>query len=123
MSAALAISLPGIRWFSRGETLSIVKATFPAVLLDTGIAGTTPSQRLLISTTLSSSGLRFLFAITASTFTPLWLVIGPSLESATSHFLDQTKNNQEGCFQVLWSIPIALASIYKSGERLWTLIG
>jgi len=109
MSAALAISLPGIRWFSRGETLSIVKATFPAVLLDTGIAGTTPSQRLLISTTLSSSGLRFLFAITASTFTPLWLVIGPSLESAISG------SNQEQSGRVL---PSALEHSHCSCKHL-----
>jgi len=92
MSAALVTSLPGIRWFSKGEILSIVKATFLAVPLDTGIAGTTPSLRLSISTTSSSFGPRFLSAITVSTFTRLWLVIGPSLESCLS------KKIQEGYF-------------------------
>jgi len=95
MSVALATSLPGIRWFSRGEILSIVKATLPAVLLDTGIAGTTPSQRLLISTTSSSFGPRSPSAITASTSTPPWLVNGRSHESST-HFLDQAKKEQSG---------------------------
>jgi len=98
MSAALVTSLPGIRWFSKGEILSIVKATFLAVPLDTGIAGTTPSLRLSISTTSSSFGPRFLSAITVSTFTRLWLVIGPSLESSSSLKSSLSKKIQEGYF-------------------------
>merc|ERR1712210_275021 len=66
--------------------------------LDTGIAGTTPSLRLSISTTSSSFGPRFLSAITASTFTRLWLVIGPSLESSSSLKSSLSKKIQEGCF-------------------------
>jgi len=82
MSAALATSLLGIQWFSKAEIPSIVKAMLLAVLLDTGIAGTTPLMTLSTSTTSSSFGLRFLFAITVSTSTHLWLVTGPNRESS-----------------------------------------
>jgi len=82
MSAALATSLLGTQWFSKAEIPSIVKAMLLAVALDTGIAGTTPLMTLSISTTSSSSGLRFLSAITVSTSTHLWLVTGPSHESS-----------------------------------------
>jgi len=79
MSAALATSLLGIRWFSKGEIRLIVKMVL-VVLLDTGIAGTTPILKLLTSTTSSSFGRRFLSATTVSTSTHLWRVIGPSHE-------------------------------------------
>jgi len=78
MSAALETSLQGTRWFTKAEIQSIVRATFLGVLLDTGTVGTTPLTTLLTSTTSSCSGLRFLSAITVSTSTRLWLVIGPS---------------------------------------------
>jgi len=99
MSAALATSLLGIQWFSKAEILLIVKAMLLAVALDTGIAGTTPLMTLSISTTSSSFGLRFLSAITVSTSTHLWLVIGPSHESSFFRIVFH-KKNQEGYFQV-----------------------
>jgi len=97
---ALVTSLPGIQWFSKAEILSIVRETFPGVPLDTGIAGTTPLTTLLTSTTLNSFGRRFLFAITVSTSTHLWLVIGPNHESfkPTLSIKPGTNNIEEGNF-------------------------
>jgi len=108
MSVALVTSLPGIQWFSKAEILSIVRATFPGVPLDTGIAGTTPLRKLLTSTTLNSFGRRFLSAITKSTSTHLWLVIGPNHESSSLSIKPGTNNIQEGnsgAFSLLLQVP------------------